>query len=60
MTDLDIATMGSHLGFTDYNVTLLHPELYDSEWVEATFPADKDWKAVLESNAGTAALYQSI
>lgn len=52
MTDLDIATMGPHLGFTDDDINLLHSSLYDSAWVSATFPSSKDWNAILAANAG--------
>ena len=44
--------MGPHLGFTDDNISLLHAELYDSAWVNETFPSGKDWEAVLTAAAG--------
>ena len=52
MTDLDIATMGPHLGFTDEDINLLHADLYDSTWKDATFPPGKDWNAILAAAAG--------
>ena len=41
----DIAVMGPHLGFTDYDHNLLHPELYPEEWYNETF-FGTDWDTI--------------
>ena len=51
MTQWDIANMGPHLGMTDENITLLHPELYPQDWYNATF-LGTDWEAVKNSRPG--------
>lgn len=37
LTFKDIVIMGPHLGLTDYNMTLQHPELYPPDWYNETF-----------------------
>ena len=51
MTLEDIAVMGPHLGFTDKDHKLNHPELYPEDWVNATF-TNVDWDAVLSDVNG--------
>ena len=58
LTDLDIALMGPHLGFADENMTLLHPELYPSDWASAVMAIN--YTAVLEANSGMLAVYFPI
>ena len=53
MTQWDIVNMGPHLGMTDQNITLLHPELYPQDWYNATF-LGTDWEAVKNSRPGIA------
>ena len=51
MTQWDIVNMGPHLGMTDENITLLHPELYPQDWYNNTF-VGTDWEAVLDNHTG--------
>lgn len=51
LTIEDIAVMGPHLGFTDENATLLHPELYPEDWYNDTF-LNTNWQAVLTNTSG--------
>ena len=43
--------MGTHLGMTDNNNDLIHPELYDLSWVDTMFNGT-NWNAVEAANAG--------
>jgi len=47
----DIAVMGPHLGMTNESISLIHPELYPSQWVNDTFE-ETDWDAVLANHTG--------
>lgn len=51
MTKLDIAVMGPHLGFTNADNTLVHPELYPDDWYNSTF-IGTDWDALRSSVTG--------
>ena len=43
--------MGTHLGMTDNNNDLIHPDLYNSSWVDTIFNGT-NWSAVEAANAG--------
>ena len=45
-TELDIAVMGPHIGMTDEDINLLHPDLYPADLVNDMFTGT-DWNATL-------------